>query len=322
MVYLSIFLAISFFTIAFAVIVRKTASIQGKLEELEEQQKELLEINSMLEIEKDDLYKKQEKLDKELARAVENKNKEALLEEAHLPEFHIIKFTRLSAWGSPEYTISVDSLGHVLYDGKKAMRLIGSYEWKIYRKRLKNINSIIQKSEFFQIPEQEFKSELEDISRVSIEIFLKNGAHKKIEYDHAANYPMNLGFLERKLDVVLGTQKIWLYWGQNAVQFSVKRGLNYKVIYVVNQGVLYTILGQEFYSQEHISEWKEINDILLKYETSWTSETKESLRNHPRDTVWVELETGFRFLISPHKHPQAYQEFVQVVEDFGMRLQK
>lgn len=322
MIYIIILLSFSFFITIFLVILRKSASIQGRLNELEEQQKELVEIDSMLKIEKEDLYKKQAKLDKELAVAVEKKDNTQHTESEDFPEFHLIKFSRLSAWGSPEYDISVDATGHILYNGKKAMRRIGSFEWKIYRKRLKNINSIIHKSEFFQIEEQAFKSELQDISKVVIEIFLKDGRYKKIDYDHASNYPMNLGFLERKLDVILGTQKLWLYWGQNAVQFSVKRGLNYKVIYVVNQGVLYTILGQEFFSQENIYEWKEINDILLKYENLWTDETTESLRNHPRDTVWVELETGFRFIISPHKHPQAYKEFVKVVEVFGEKLQK
>jgi len=88
------------------------------------------------------------------------------------------------------------------------------------------------------------------------------------------------------------------------------------------QGVLYTILGQEYFSEEYFYEWKEINDLLLKHETLWRKETPESFKNHPRDSVWVELETGFRFTISPHKHPRVYNEFARIIEDFGEHLQQ
>ncbi|BDS11300.1 DUF6438 domain-containing protein [Aureispira anguillae] len=312
------------FVIIFVIVIRKSARIQQKVQELEEQQKELRAINSLLEIEKGDLLKKQAVLDKELASAIQdNASQQEKLNQyaARQQEFHIIKFGRISAWGSPAYSISVDALGNVLYHGKEAVRMIGFFQWKIYRKRINNINHIIKKSDFFKIEEDEFKSTLENISAVVIEIYLKNGLHKKISYDHAAQYPMGLGFLERKLDLILGTQKLWLFWGQNVVQFSIKRGLNYQVSFIVNQGLLYTILGQEYFSDWYINGWKDINDLVLKYETSLIEETHYSYQKHPRDTIWVELETGFRFLISPNKQPEFYQEFALLVELHGKELQ-
>lgn len=312
------------FVIIFVIIIKRSTRIQEQLKQMEEEQKELRAINSLLAIEKKELLQKQEKLDQELSIAIQNNlNKQEKLDEyaARQQEFHIIKFGRIPAWGSPAYSISVDALGNVLYHGKEAVRMVGFYQWKIYRKRINNINNIIRKADFFSIKENRFDSAIENISGVVIEIYLKNGLHKKIQYDHAANYPMGLGFLERKLDLILGTQKLWLYWGQNVVHFSIKRGLNYRVSFIVHQGVLYTILGQEYFSDFYIDGWMEINDLMLKYETEFTEETNHSYQKHPRDSIWVELETGFRFLITPHKHPEIYKAFVGIVEDYGNELQ-
>jgi len=313
------------FMIIFAIIVRKSSLIQQQLQKLEKQQKKLLQVNTLLELEKDELLEKQDLLDKQLTSYIEsNADKQEVLDkytERQL-EFHIIKFGRTAAWGSPAYSVSVDALGNVLYHGKEAVRMIGFFQWKIYRKRIKNINSVIKKSQFFKIKGNKFESEIKDISGVVIEIYLKNGIHKKIKYDHASDYPIDLGFLERKLDIILETKKLWLYWSQNAVKFSIKRGLNYRATFAVNEGVLYTILGQDYFSEEYFHEWKEINDLLLKHEALWTKETSESFKNHPRDSVWVEIETGFRFIISPHKHPDIYNEFAQIVEEFGTYLQQ
>jgi len=312
------------FVIIFVIVIRKSVRIQEKLQQLEEERKELEDLNSLLKIEKAELLQKQAQLDQELHLAIENntQQKEVIdLYAARQTEFHIIKFGRIPAWGSPAYSISVDALGNVLFHGKEAVRLIGFFQWKIYRKRIHNLNNIIKKSGFFDIKEPVFKSSIQNISGVVIEIYLKNGFHKKITYDHAANYPIDLGFLERKLDLILGTQKLWLYWDQNIVQFSIKRGLNYKVSFILNQGLLYTILGEEYFSDSYQDGWTILNHLVVKYENLFSEATNYSYQRHPRDSIWVELETGFRFLILPNKHQELYKRFVKVVEDYGNELQ-
>lgn len=312
------------FVIIFGIIIRKSIRIQEKLEQLEEERKELEDLNSLLKIEKVELLQKQALLDKELSLAIESnaQQKEVIdLYAARQTEFHIIKFGRIPAWGSPDYSISVDALGNVLFHGKEAVRLIGFFQWKIYRKRIHNLNNIIKKSGFFEIKESSFKSPIENISGVVIEIYLKNGFHKKVSYDHAANYPIDLGFLERKLDLILGTQKLWLYWGQNIVQFSIKRGLNYKVSFILNQGLLYTILGEEYFSALYDNGWDTLDRLVVEHESLFSEATNYSYQRHPRDSIWVELETGFRFLILPNKHKVLYRRFVKIVEDYGNELQ-
>lgn len=313
------------FVIIFIIVLKKSVRIQEQIQQLEVKQQELLEANSLLAIEKEDLLKRQGDLDKELAEAIaHNAQKQQKLDEyaARQLEFHIIKFGRISAWGSPAYSISVDALGNVLYQGKTAVRKIGFYQWRIFRKRIQNINHVIKKSRFFEIEGNEFKSNIESISGVVIEIYLKNGLHKKIHYDHAANYPIDLGFLERKLDVILGTKKLWLYWAQNAVQISAKLGTYYKVSFLANQGIVYSISGQDYFSDEYLAEWPEINKVLVKYEALWSEPTRESSRNHPVDSIWVELETGFRFLITLHKHREAYTALAKVIEAYGGYLKQ
>ncbi|WMX17454.1 MULTISPECIES: DUF6438 domain-containing protein [unclassified Aureispira] len=312
------------FLIIFGIVIRKSARIQEKLQRLEEERNELQDLNSLLKIEKAELLKKQAQLDQELSLAIQNNSQqqEALeLYATRQTEFHIIKFGRIPAWGSPSYSISVDALGNVLFHGKEAVRLIGFFQWKIYRKRIHNLNNIIKKSGFFDIKEPSFKSSIDNISGVVIEIYLKNGFHKKITYDHAANYPIDLGFLERKLDIILGTQKLWLYWDQNVVQFSIKRGLNYKVSFILNQGLLYTILGEEYFSDAYQDGWESLNKLVVEYEHLFSEATNYSYQRHPRDTIWVELETGFRFLILPDKHKELYHRFAKIVEDYGNELQ-
>lgn len=312
------------FMIIFGIIIRKSTRIQEKLRRSEKVRQELEDLNSLLKIEKAELLEKQAQLDQELNLAIENntQQKEVIdLYAARQSEFHIIKFGRISAWGSPAYNISVDALGNVLFHGKEAVRLTGFFQWKIYRKRIHNLNNIITKSGFFNIKEPSFKSSIDTVSAVVIEIYLKNGFHKKITYDHAANYPIDLGFLERKLDVILGTQKLWLYWDQNVVQFSIKRGLNYKVSFILNQGLLYTILGEEYFSDAYHEGWESLNQLIVKHENLFSEATNYSYQRHPRDTIWVELETGFRFLILPDKHKELYNEFVTIVEEHGNELQ-
>lgn len=313
------------FVIIFGIVIRRSALIQERLRQVEEERRELEDLNSLLKIEKAELLKKQAKLDQKLSRAIENNSqqKEELdLYVARQTEFHIIKFGRIPAWGSPSYSISVDALGNVLFHGKESVRLIGFFQWKIYRKRIHNLNNIIKKSGFFEIKETAFKSPIDNISGVVIEIYLKNGFHKKITYDHASNYPIDLGFLERKLDLILGTQKLWLYWGQNIVQFSIKRGLNYKVSFILNQGLLYTILGEEYFNDTYQDGWKELNTLIVEYQNLFPEATNHSYQRHPIDSIWVELETGFRLLILPNKHPKLYQRFVKIVEDYGNTLQQ
>jgi hypothetical protein len=313
------------FMIILGIIIRKSTRIQEKLKQSEEERKELEDLNSLLKIEKAELLKKQAQLDQELNLAIENntQQKEVIdLYAARQTEFHIIKFGRTSAWGSPSYNISVDALGNVLFHGKEAMRLRGFFQWKIYRKRIHNLNNIITKAGFFNIKEPSFKSSIEAVSGVVIEIYLKNGFHKKVTYDHAANYPIDLGFLERKLDLILGTQKLWLYWDQNIVQFSIKRGLNYKVSFILNQGLLYTVLGEEYFSDAYYDGWEALNHLLVQYENLFSEATNYSYQRHPRDTIWVELKTGFRFLILPNKHQEIYNKFVNIVEEHGNQLQK
>jgi hypothetical protein len=312
------------FMIIFGIIIHKSVRIQEKLKRSEEERKELEDLNSLLKIEKAELLQKQAELDQELSLAIENntQQKEVIdLYAARQTEFHIIKFGRIPAWGSPSYNISIDALGNVLFNGKEAVRLIGFFQWKIYRKRIHNLNHIIKKSGFFDIKEPSFKSSIDHISGVVIEIYLKNGFHKKVTYDHASNYPIDLGFLERKLDLILGTQKLWLYWDQNVVQFSIKRGLNYKVSFILNQGLLYTILGEEYFSDTHIDGWEALNQLVVKHENLFSEATNYSYQRHPRDSIWVELQTGFRFLILPSKHQKIYNQFVKIVEDYGNELQ-
>lgn len=312
------------FMIIFGIIIRKSTRIQEKLKQSEEERKELEDLNSLLKLEKAELLEKQAQLDQELNLSIKNnaQQKEVIdLYAARQTEFHIIKFGRHPAWGSPSYNISVDALGNVLFHGKESVRLIGFFQWKIYRKRIHNLNHIIKKSGFFDLKEPSFKSSMDTVSSVVIEIYLKNGFHKKVTYDHAANYPIDLGFLERKLDLILGTQKLWLYWDQNVVQFSIKRGLNYKVSFILNQGLLYTVLGEEYFSDAYPDGWKTLNELVLEYENLFTEATNYSYQRHPRDTIWVELETGFRFLILPNKHQELYQRFVKIVEDYGNELQ-
>lgn len=312
------------FVIIFGIVIKRSVRTQERLKQLEERQQELRAINSLLAIEKEELLQKQAVLDKELMLAIENNaNQQEKLNQyaARQQEFHVIKFTRLSAWGSPAYSISVDALGNILFHGQTAVRKIGFFQWKIYRKRINNLNHIIQKSGFFNLKETHFQGPMEHISAVNIEIYLKNGLHKKVFYDHAASYPMNLSFLERKLDLVLGTQKLWLYWKQEVVQFSVKRGLNYRVTFILHQGLLYTILGQEYFSDLYQDGWSAINELILKYDIPFSEETHYSYQKHPKDTIWVELATGFRFLISPQRQAAFYQEFASIVEQYGHELQ-
>jgi hypothetical protein len=323
--FLVITVAIFPFVIIFGIIIRKSTRIQERLKRLEEERNKLEDLNSLLKIEKAELLQKQAQLDQELNLAIENNNqqKEVIdLYAVRQTEFHIVKFSRTPAWGSPSYNISIDALGNVLFHGKEAVRLLGFFQWKIYRKRIHNLNHIIKKSGFFDIKEPSFKSSIERVSGVVIEIYLKNGFHKKVTYDHAADYPIDLGFLERKLDLILGTQKLWLYWEQSVVQFSIKRGLNYKVSFILNQGVLYTILGEEYFSDSYLDGWEVLNQLVVKYENLFPEATSYSYQRHPRDSIWVELETGFRFLILPDKHQEIYHQFVKIVEDYGNELQR
>lgn len=307
------------------IILKKSVRIQEQLQKLEAQQKELLQANSLLELEKEELLSRQAELDKELANAKEKsvqQQQQLDLQAKRQFEFHIIKFGRISAWGSPAYTVSVDALGNVLYQGKTAVRRLGFYQWKIFRKRINNLNNVIKKSRFFELEQTHYNSAIDNVSGVVIEIYLKNGMHQKIEYDHAANYPIDLGFLERKLDVILGTKKLWLYWSQNVVQFSFKGNFSYRVQFIAGQGVLYTIHGKDYFSQDYYTEWPELNEITQQYETEWVDSTTESYKNHPKNSIWVELESGFRFLITPHKNPEAYQAVVALTDDYAKEIQE
>ena len=89
-----------------------------------------------------------------------------------------------------------------------AVRKEGFSQWKIYRKRIQNLNHIIQKARFFEMDKTLYRSKIDEISQVEIEIYLKNGKFRTVKYDHASDYPIELGFLEQKLDVVLGTKKL------------------------------------------------------------------------------------------------------------------
>jgi hypothetical protein len=176
--------------IIFGIIICKSIGIQEKLKQSEEERKELEDLNSLLKIEKAELLQKQAELDRELNVAIENnaQQKEVIdLYATRQTAFHIIKFGRSPAWGSPSYNISVDALGSLLFHGKEAVRLIVFFQWKIYQKRIHNLNHIIIKSGFFDIKEPAFKSSMDTVSGVVIEIYLKNSFHKKITYDHAAN---------------------------------------------------------------------------------------------------------------------------------------
>ena len=322
-----------FFIIAFiccplliiiALILKKSVRIQEQLQRLEEQQKQLLQANSLLKVEKEALLSRQAELDRELANAQKNSaQKQQQLDQyaARQFEFHIIKFGRISAWGSPAYTISVDALGNVLYQGKEAVRRMGFYQWKIFRKRINNLNNVIKKSRFFEIEETTYQSAIDNVSGVVIEIYLKNGMHQRIQYDHAADYPIDLGFLERKLDIILGTKKLWLFWSQNIVQFSFKGNFSYRVQFIANQGVLYTIHGKDYFSTDYYTEWSELDAIVQKHEMEWLEATNESYRNHPKNSMWVELESGFRFLITPHKNPEAYQAIVALTDEYANDIQ-
>ena len=325
MIYIVIFISFLPFLTYLAIVIRREIKMNKKLRILEENQKELQQINRILKIEKEELEHKQSIQDKELQRyRLSNKQKQEILDkytERQL-DFHLIKFGRTPAWGSPSYSITVDALGNVLYHGKEAVRLTGFYQWKIYRKRIKNINSIIKKSNFFKIKGNEFLSEIDQVSGVIIEIYLKNGFHRKVHFDHAAGFPSDLSFLERKLDNILGTKKLWLFWAQKTVKLSIRRGLNYRCTFEINKGIYYRILEQEFYSDQYTDGWKSIDNILKKYEKLWYEDTYDSFNNHPIDTIWVEIESGFRFLISSFKHPEAYKEIAKLTEDFGERLQK
>jgi hypothetical protein len=325
MIYIVIFISFLPFLTYLAIVIRRGIKMNRRLQNLEEHQKELQQLNRILKIEKEELERKQAIQDKQLERyKLSNEQKQEILDkytERQL-DFHLIKFGRIPAWGSPAYSITVDALGNVLYQGKEAVRLIGFYQWKIYRKRIKNINSIINKSNFFKIKGNEFYSEIEDVSGVVIEIYLKNGFHRKVQYDHGAEFPTDLSFLERKLDMILGTKKLWLFWAQNVVKLSIRRGLNYRCTFEVNKGIYYRILEQEFYSRQYTEEWESINKILKIYENLWYEDTAESYNHHPADTIWIEIESGFRFLISAHKHPEPYLGISKVVENFGETLQK
>jgi hypothetical protein len=86
-----------------------------------------------------------------------------------------------------------------------------------------------------------------------------------------------------------------------------KRGLNYKVSFILNQGLLYTVLGEEYFSDVYQEGWETLNQLVIEYENLFSEATNYSYQRHPRDTIWVELKTGFRFLILPNKHKNLYQ---------------
>ena len=79
------------------------------------------------------------------------------------------------------------------------------------------------------------------------------------------------------------------------MRLSMTKGINYKVSYLRNQGLFYSILGKEYYSSPYNQEWTPIYRLLEKYETAWMEETYLSNRNLPKKTIWIELETGLDY---------------------------
>ena len=99
-------------------IIQRSALIQKKMNELEQKRQELEALNNVLEIEKQ--VRQRDELQQELEYSLSSiASKDAQLEiwSERQKEFHSIKFTRISGWGSPAYSISVDALGNVLYEG-------------------------------------------------------------------------------------------------------------------------------------------------------------------------------------------------------------
>jgi len=306
-------------------VLRHSALIQQRMNRLKSQQKQLRRHNKVLQIEKKDLQKKQKQLHQKLQNSLSNlQNKKSKLQAFHKrqKDFHSIRFQRKAAWGSPAYVISVDAMGSVLFEGISAVRKIGFFEWTIYRKRIQNLNNVIKKSLFFDVPQDQYLSKIEEVSAVEIEIYLKDGTHRIIKYDHASRYPIELGFLERKLDIILGTQKMWLFWGQKVMRFSLYHHKNYRAIFRQKQGLTYYIYGQDYFSDEFLEGWKDISDLTEKHEALWQEETNYSIRRHPQNSIWIELESNFRFLITPDLYPTVYRDFVAIVKAYGRQLQE
>lgn len=226
--------------------------------------------------------------------------------------FHFVKFKRSDSWNSPAYQFSVDATGKVLYEGLIAVRLLGCYQWRIHNDNLKAIEDLLKNSSIYELPEKHL-SDIEGISKVTVDIYLKNGVHKTFVYDHASNYPIQLSTIERNLDKHSGAKKLWLEWKQNVSKFSLKKGKSFQYTYRASDKICLYQNGKKTKVLEANISWPELDAVLRKYNHLWVENSPESFYSHPQDSILLELENGFRFLITKHKYAAIYNELSEVV---------
>ncbi len=226
---------------------------------------------------------------------------------------YLIKFSRTAAWNTPAYQLSVDPKGTVIYEGNSTVRLQGFYHWKINPKSLQELGLIIHKSNFLELGASSYQSDIDAISKVTIDIHRNDGTQHTVIFDHAADYPIQIGRIERTLDELLGTKKLWLEWRQNIHRLSIKIGSNSQFTFVAFDKLCWYKNGTELRRVETAEWWDALDCIVKKHNTLWIQETTNTFYNHPFDSLWIELDNGFQFLISKHKHPSIYKDFVEII---------
>ena len=299
------------FLVYFFISVRRGLRLRRQIDRLQQNNEVLLLRNKILKLEQNALKKRQLKQQQSI-------EKHAIVTipkiNASTSGIHLIKFNRTAAWNTPAYQMSVDALGTVLFEGINAVRLKGFYQWKIPKKRLFELSSIIEKANFFNLKKTQFLSDIETIATVQIEIYLEDGTHQSVIFDHAAKYPLQLGKLERSIDRLIGSQKLWLEWKQNIQRLSLKLGNESHYSFVAYDQLCWFNRGKEVLRVETTGCWAALDLIVQQHESLWIEETTNTFYNHPADSLWIELENGFQFLIAKHKYKKIYKKFVQIID--------
>jgi hypothetical protein len=141
--------------------------------------------------------------------------------------FEYIKLQRTMCFGTcPVYSVAVDNKGNVNYYGEMFVYKSGEHHWKISKKKVKQLNDLIEEfgfKSFIYEPGDEF---ITDCPSCITTVKYSNGETKEIDhyYGHVL-IDNSLTAFEKKIERIIGTKryvnpKLYIYQAEEKVPES------------------------------------------------------------------------------------------------------
>ncbi len=125
----------------------------------------------------------------------------------------VIKLDRFGKEGKPDYSITIQGNGKIVYEGRKNVGKIGFVESNISEEEFMSLLSDFKNSDFFSLNKDFLSDSSESVNKISISLPVDDNNVKtnKISFnENAEGLPISLKFLSNKIDEIAGSSK-WIH---------------------------------------------------------------------------------------------------------------